>query len=193
MQIYINLISSNFRVPICLTLSVPCLYIWLNILSPVDTIYSVAYRFSCFAIAFSCIIEMTAEAPVFIGQVFCFVKVKVILDTLHVFLRSIVFILLVINNKDIAIYAFGIAQLFSALTVILGNYIFFHIYIKKLNAYRKLQTNPNETNSNLIKLNVKAVNPSFDNMDDFPFNSVNEFFPGVLKNTVSVTISFCYI
>lgn len=169
----------NFRVPICFILSIPFLYIWLNLLSPVETIYFTQYKFGCYAIAFSCIIEMCAEAPVFLGQVFCFVKLKIVLDTMHIMVRSLVFITLVLTNSNIAIYAFGIAQLFSALTIIIGNYSFFHMYINKLKNYRLDVSKRNVDNEQILT----KYGPYYENMDDFPFNNIREMIPGGLPNT----------
>lgn len=167
-------------VPMCCLLSIPCLYIWLNVLSPVNEIHESAYRFGCYAMVLSCICELSAEAPAFVGQVFCFVKLKVILDTLHIFIRSSVFIVLVMNNKNIAIYAFGIAQFTSCLTIILGNYGFFYVYIKRLKVYRDtLKKNDGDKDKT-----VREVGPYYDNMNDFPFTSIVDMVPGVLKNTV---------
>lgn len=168
-------------VPMCCLLSLPCLYIWLNVLSPVNEVYESAYRFGCYAMVFSCICELTAEAPVFVGQVFCFIKLKVILDTLHIFIRSGVFIILVMNNKNIAIYAFGIAQFTSALTIILGNYGFFHFYIQRLKRYRDML----KKNDNDKEKTMQEFGPQYENMSDFPFTSIADMVPCVLENPVS--------
>lgn len=169
-------------VPMCCLLSLPCIYIWLYVLTPVNEIYQSAYHFGCYAMIFSCIVELTAEAPAFVGQVFCFVKLKVILDTLHIFIRSSVFIVLVMNNKNIAIYAFGIAQFTSALTIIVGNYGFFHVYVKRLKSYRDtLKKNDDDKEKT-----VRALGPYYENMSDFPFTSVVDMLPGVLKNPVRI-------
>lgn len=169
-------------VPMASILSLPCLYVWLNVLSPVNETYIDAYRFACYAMVLSCIFELTAEAPVFVAQVFCFVKLKVILDTLHIFVRSLVFIILVLNNKNIAIYAFGIAQFTSCLVIICGNYGFFHFYIKRLKTYREiLKKYDNDTD----RANIE-MGHYYKNMNDFPFDSVADMVPGVLKNPVSM-------
>lgn len=161
-------------------MAIPFTYIWLNVLSSVEDQYLAQYKFGCFAIAFSCIIEMTAEPPVFIGQVFCFVKLKIIMDTVHILVRSVVFIVIVLNNPGVAIYAFGIAQLSSAITIIMGNYIFFHFYIKRLHEYR------NELKRVDDKATVvKKFGSHYENMDDFPFNSIVDMIPGILPNSVS--------
>lgn len=123
---------------------------------------------------------MTAEAPAFIGQVFCFVKLKVVLDTLHIMVRSVIFIMLVMWNRDFAIYAFGIAQFSSALTIIIGNYLFFHYYIAKLREYRsELKRNDDRA------VILKKFGTYYENMDDFPFTGVVDMIPGVLPNPVS--------
>lgn len=166
----------------CCLLSIPCLYIWLNVLSPVNEVYVSAYRFGCYAMVLSCICELCAEAPVFIGQVFCFVKLKVVLDTLHIFVRSVVFIVLVLNNKNIAIYAFAIAQFTSVVTIIVGNYGFFHIYIKRLKTYRNI-LKKNDDDKEKTK---QRLGPNYENMNDFPFTSTIDMIPGVLKNPVSM-------
>jgi oligosaccharide translocation protein RFT1 len=159
------------------------------VLSPVAEIYQDAYKFGCYAIAISCILELTAEAPALIGQVFCFVKLKVVIDTLHIFIRSIIFILLVLRNKDIAIYAFGIAQFTSCLTIIIGNYGFFHFYIKKLLVYRAvLKKNDNDKDKAIVE-----CGPYFDNMNDFPFNSNLDMIPGFLPNPVGILFYFSLI
>uniref|UniRef100_A0A0K8TT16 Protein RFT1 homolog n=1 Tax=Tabanus bromius TaxID=304241 RepID=A0A0K8TT16_TABBR len=159
-------------VPICCFLCLPCLYIWLNILSPVEEDLYAQYKFGCWSIAISCVIELCSEAPFFVSQVFCFVKLRVILDTLHVFLRSVVFIFIVLSNKDIAIIAFGVAQLASAFTIIFGRYSFFHFYINKFREYKKGFKEGQATKNN----------DYFKNMEDFPFNSIKEMVPGFLPN-----------
>lgn len=133
-----------------------------------------------------------AEAPVYVGQVFCFVKLKVVLDTLRIMVRSVVFIVLVVGDKDRAIYAFGIAQLSSALTIIVGNYLFFHIYIAKLKAYRgELKRSGEDDDASVAMAKKETINHRYyENMDDFPFNSVLDMVPGILPNAVSNVIIF---
>uniref|UniRef100_A0A1B0CLD3 Protein RFT1 homolog n=1 Tax=Lutzomyia longipalpis TaxID=7200 RepID=A0A1B0CLD3_LUTLO len=159
-------------VPICAFLCLPLLYIWRNVLSSVDPQFQDQYTFGCYAIAVSCVIEMCAEAPVFVGQVFCFVRLKVFLDTLHIFVRSAVFIAIVTTNKSIAIYAF--AQFSSAMTIILGHYIFFYLYTKKLNNFRRRAKKEEK------KVLLEQMGTHFDHMDDFPFTSLHQFLPKIL-------------
>eukprot|EP00918_Siedleckia_nematoides_P027789 GHVU01059808.1.p1 GENE.GHVU01059808.1~~GHVU01059808.1.p1 ORF type:complete len:565 (+),score=36.05 GHVU01059808.1:19-1713(+) len=160
-------------VPICAAVSFPVLYVWLNWLSPVDEIYYQQYLFSCLLMAFSCIFELTAEAPIFVGQVFCFVKVKVVLDTLHIVTRSIVFVILVVYDKELAIMAFGLAQFTSACTIVIGNYAFFHYYIQKLKKYREVV----KKNDNDKTKAIEEFGPYYDHMEDFPFTGVTQMVP----------------
>lgn len=172
-------LSSFSRVPICIAISIPCVYIWLNWLSSVDSDLASQYRFACYAVALSCVIELCAEAPVFIGQVFCFVKLKVILNTLHIFVRSVIFLWIVIGNPSVAIYAFGIAQLVSAVTILVSHYGFFAYYIKLFEDYKKSRKDK-ETSTKIPFVNKSL----FDNMHDFPFTKLTEFLPGRLANKV---------
>lgn len=155
------------------------MYIWLNWLSSVDSDLAAQYSFACYAVALSCVVELCAEAPVFIGQVFCFVKLKVILNTLHIFVRSVIFLWIVIGNGSVAIYAFGIAQLVSGVTILLSHYVFFAYYIKLFEKYKK----SDKESQTMMK--TPFVNKSlFENMHDFPFTTLKEFLPGVLDNKV---------
>ncbi|KAI8127956.1 RFT1-like protein [Lucilia cuprina] len=170
-------------VPICIAISLPCVYIWLNWLSAVDAVFASQYRFACYAVALSCVIELCAEAPVFIIQVFCFVKLKVILNTLHIFVRSVVFLWIVLGNGTVAIYAFAIAQLVSAFTILLSHYGFFAYYIKLFEDYKKSSKDKKESD---WKPKIPFVDASiFDNMQDFPFRSLKQFLPGVMINRES--------
>lgn len=158
-------------------MSVVVVYIWIQVLSPVDDIYRSQYYFSCIMMGFSCVFELTAEAPFFVAQVFCFVKLKVILDTLHIITRSIFFVCLILYDRELAIPAFGIAQFISALTMVAGIYGFFIVYIKRLHAYRDFLKRTDDHDKA-----VEKFGPYYENMEDFPFNSVVEMVPCVLQN-----------
>lgn len=124
---------------------------------------------------------MTAEAPVYVAQVFCFVKIKIVLDTVHILVRSLVFIVLVLSNSNGAIYAFGIAQMSSAATIIVGNYFFFHVYIRRLRDYRAALK---KADGDVEKVRGEW-GTAFEHMHDFPFEGVMDMVPGVLPNEVS--------
>lgn len=181
-------LSSFSRVPICIAISIPCVYIWLNWLSAVDTVFAAQYSFACYAVALSCVIELCAEAPVFITQVFCFVKLKVILNTLHIFIRSVVFLWIVLGNGTVAIYAFAIAQLVSAVTILVSHFGFFACYIKLFEDFK----NATKDKEGKLKMRKFLINESiFDNMQDFPFANLKQFLPGVMINKVKCEYISC--
>lgn len=157
----------------------PCLYVWLTFWSSVDEAIYDQYKFGCISIVVSCIIEVLAETPVFVAQIFCFVKFRVVLDTLHIFVRSSLFIWLVLRDPNQAIFAFSIAQIGSTITFIIGYYGYFYYYIRKLNKHRasKKRAEDNNDSTNDAKSN--------DLDDTIPFNSISQMFPGVLNNSVS--------
>ncbi|SPP86896.1 protein RFT1 homolog [Drosophila guanche] len=165
-------------VPICAVLCGPCLYIWLNCLSTVDAIYSSQYEFACYAVAVSCVLELFAESTVFVAQVFCFVKLKILLNTLHIFVRSAIFLWIVIGDRSAAITAFGIAQLASAVTIVLGQYGFFYFYIGRFNDYKVQQGRKKQPTPTSWELTL------FEHMEDFPFTRLSEFLPGVMYDPI---------
>lgn len=153
-------------------------------LSPVDDYLKSQYRFACYAVALSCVIELCAEAPVFVTQIFCFVKLKIFLNTLHILVRSVIFIWIVLKNKSIAIDAFAIAQLASAVVIFVGHYAFFYFYIKRFNEYKLVtgSKKPRKESSAPSKFDEEL----FKSMDDFPFQSATELVPFVMKNEVKL-------
>lgn len=150
-----------FSVPICAGLSLPLYYIWMHALTPVSDALREQYRFGCLIMAFSCVLELCAEAPAFVGQVFCFVKLKIVMDTTHIFVRSLVFILLVVGNSERVIWAFGVAQLASCLTILCGNYGFFYVYLQKRR----------------IAMGQAKKHDVSQDMEDFPIRTMRDFLP----------------
>lgn len=88
-------------------------------------------------------------------------------ESLLLFVRSFIFVILALKYPANSIYAFGIAQLAGVFTVLIGYYIYFYFYLKK----RKT-----------IKKNGKQDNDK--SLDDFPFQNIKEMFPGMMKNKV---------
>lgn len=160
----------------------PCLYIWLNFGSPVDVELYDQYKFGCICIAVSSVIELLAEVPVFVAQVFCFVKLRVALDTLNIFVRSVIFISLVIHDPKKAIFAFSIAQVGSTVTFVIGYYIYFMKYTanakESKGSLKRSADNNDETKSN--------ENDTIKNEQDdsIPFDSIKQMLPGYLHNPV---------
>ncbi|XP_017493994.1 PREDICTED: protein RFT1 homolog [Rhagoletis zephyria] len=158
-------------VPTCAVICIPCIYIWLHLLSPVDERFNTQYQFGCYAMALSCVIELCAEAPSFVTQVFCFVRLRIILNTLYILVRSAVFLWIVINDKSAAINAFALAQLVSTATIILGNYGFFYFYIRRFNEGQE-------------RRDIYSKQEFIKNGDgnDFPFKKITDFLPGFMEN-----------
>ncbi|XP_013118455.1 protein RFT1 homolog [Stomoxys calcitrans] len=179
-------------IPTCLCISMICVQIWLHIMLAIeDDIQRQQYNKACYAVALACLIEFCAEAPVFVSQVFCFVKLKVVMSTLQILVRSTVFLWLVFNlDASRAIHYFAIAQIASALMVVFGYYGFYHFYIVRLKEYKETRKK-HADNTEYHKL--------FENMDDFEFMGVTDLLPGVMlkkkenainKDLFTFTLSF---
>ncbi|XP_030378705.1 protein RFT1 homolog [Scaptodrosophila lebanonensis] len=166
---------------ICAALCAPCLYSWLHWLSNVDAIYKAQYEFACYAVALSCVLELMAESTVFVAQVFCFVKLKILLNTLHILVRSVIFLWIVIGDQSVAIYAFAIAQLASSITIIVSQYGFFHYYIKRFNRFKLQQSRKGKSPRTQAEL-TSWERTMFEHMEDFPFTRLSEMLPGVTEN-----------
>lgn len=179
--------------PICCAFSGPCLYIWLNFGSPVDDELYDQYKFGCICIVVSSIIELLAEVPVFVAQVFCFVKLRVVLDTLNIFVRSVIFITLVIRDPKRAIFAFSIAQVGSTVTFVIGYYIYFMKYTGNVNQF-KAALKRSADNDEEIKANDTSQTANKEQEDFIPFNSIKQMLPGYLHNPVrKIVIIKCIV
>lgn len=159
----------------------PCLNIWLSYGSLIADEFYDQYRFGCFCIVVSGIIELLAETPVFVAQVFCFVKLRVVLDTVHIFVRSTLFITLVIRNPDQAIFAFSIAQVGSTITFVIGYYVYFFYYIDNANRAKGVEKRAADQ-SNGHEIPEKKIESD----DSIPFNSIKQMLPGYLENSVRI-------
>lgn len=178
-------------VPLSCILSVIFVYIWLNWLPLGHPEHALQYTFSCWGIALSCVLELCCANMALVVQLFCFVKLKVALDTLYIFVRTIIFLSIVICNSSLAIFAFSVAQMGSIGLFVSSHYLFFYWYIKNkpLYAKRALKTK-------LVSETV--LQKLYENMDDFPFTSLRDFLPKYLgsvnasfnKKLSTLTISF---
>lgn len=89
-----------------------------------------------------------------------------------------------------AINAFAIAQVVSAFVTLIGHYIFFYIYIRRLNAHRQdlVATRKKSDGDDIQSTNISDETTSdkgYQNMDDFPFTKISEMVPGILDNNVT--------
>lgn len=127
----IEILHFYYRVISCALFIIPSHYIWLHYLSPVGDRLFPQYQFGCMAVSVSCIIEQIAEVPSFITQVNCKLKLRVLLDCIHLTVRSIIFIYLVKSDPANAIVAFGIAQVISSIVFTSGSYGYYYTTIGK--------------------------------------------------------------
>lgn len=171
------------RLLICCIFSGPCLYIWLNVLSTVDVAYYDQYKFGCISIVVSCIIELLAEAHTFIAQVFCFVKLRVVLDTLNILVRSVLFLWIVMRDPGQAIFAFSIAQIGSTVAYVVGYYVYFIYYFDEANKQRAQIKRAEDDDIGDDKDDRQQKHSD----DLIPLNSIKQLLPGVLHNPVSHT------
>lgn len=167
-----------------MVVNVPCLYTWLHWLSPVSIEHREQYHSACYAIGISCILELCTESPLYISQVFCFVRLRIAINTIHIFVRSAIFLWIVLNDGSLAIWAFATAQLYSAFVFLICYYAYFFYYIKKLNAFRAKIKEMQVENTD-EKVTVPKI---FENMQDFPFSNCIELLPNVLQ-TKSVSLN----
>ncbi|CAG9786776.1 unnamed protein product [Diatraea saccharalis] len=178
-------------VPISCILSLLFVYIWLNILPLGHPEHAFQYTFGCWSVALSCVLELTSANMALVAQLFCFIKLKVALDTLHIFVRTILFLSIIMYDRSLALIAFSVAQVGSIGAIVVSYYIFFYWYIKNKSLYAK----------GALKhklLSDSMMHRLYDNMDDFQFTSIREFFPKYLgsinatfnKKLNTLTISF---
>lgn len=168
----INLIWLS--VPLSAVLGLFLVYVWTNILSPTDPVYASQYKLGCYAIALSCIVEQATQNVVLIAQSFCFVRLKIVFETLYVLSRTFIFVYFVINYPNSAINAFSLAQILSSVILCSLYYGFFTWYIPRLNKIKEQGNDDDNKGSKISGL--------FSDMNDFPFRSILNFFPGFMFN-----------
>lgn len=173
-------------VPLSGFVSLLFVYVWTNLLSSTGEEYLKQYQLGCYAIAISCVIDQITQSIVLVGQSFCFIRLKVVLETIYIISRTIIFVVLVVKYPHKAINAFSIAQVSSSIIYCISHYGFFYWYIRRLNDYQKHRKGPSE---------FKSI---FSDMQDFPFTSIFDFLPGFMdnkehllnKNLCVLTVSF---
>ncbi|KAJ8722126.1 hypothetical protein PYW08_004528 [Mythimna loreyi] len=167
-------------VPVSCILSIVFVYIWLNWLPLGNPEHSFQYTFGCWSVALSCILELCSANVALVAQLYCFIKFKVALDTLHIFTRTLIFLSIVIYDRSLALIAFSMAQVGSIGTIVVCYYLFFYWYIKNKPLYAK-----GALKSKVVPESV--LHSLYDNMDDFQFTSLKDFLP---KYVGSVNTTF---
>lgn len=170
-------------VPLSALLSFVLVWVWMNLLSTPDEKYLTQYQLGCYAIALSCIIDQITQSVILVAQSYCFVKLKVVFETIYIISRTITFVSLVLIYPNHAINAFSIAQISSSLTFAILYYGFFWWFINQMNQIRQKD---------------KIESAMFKDMQDFKFTSVLDFLPChmenkdklVNENLIGLTVSF---
>ncbi|XP_041979569.1 protein RFT1 homolog [Aricia agestis] len=177
-------------VPLSGLLSLLFVYIWIQWLPLNHPEHAAQYEFGCWCVALSCIIELCSANLVLVAQLYCFVKLKVILDTLHIFVRTVLFLSIILYDRSLALIAFSIAQVGSIGAVVLAYYYFFHWYVRNKSLYAK-----GALKTKLIPAVI--LERLYSNMEDFNFTSLKDFLPKYLgsvdtfnKKLSTLTFSF---
>lgn len=160
-------------VPICGMASAILGYIWLSLLSTVEELPPY-YTFAVWAVALSCIIELSSLVVQLVSSAFLFVRLKIVLDSIMISLRTLTFVGFIIYNPENALLAFGVAQLLAAIFYTATHYIYFHYYIKTLKKDKSKLKKRMSLNDNEEYI-----------LSDFPFKTIKDFLPGQLKNKES--------
>ncbi|KAL7301815.1 hypothetical protein TKK_0005423 [Trichogramma kaykai] len=160
-------------VPICVGMSFIFGYIWLNVLQTSE-ILPPYYNFAVVAVAVSCVIELSSLVIQLIASAFLFVRLRIVLDTIMIALRTMTFVFLILYNPENALLAFGVAQLVAAVFYTTSLYGYFHIYIKRLKRHK-------------LKRRMSVSDDGVEEYieSEFPFVTIKEFLPGQLENNDS--------
>ncbi|KAJ0176582.1 hypothetical protein K1T71_007761 [Dendrolimus kikuchii] len=172
-------------VPLSCLLSIIFVYVWLKILPLGHPEHAVQYEFGCWSVALSCIIEMCGANMSLTTQLFCFIKLRVALETFYILLRTFLFVSIIIFDRSLALIAFSVAQVGSIAVVVLCYYAFFHWYIKNKPLYAK-----GALKSKMVPDVI--LHKLYDNMDDFNFTSLRDFLPkhlGSIQGTFNKKLS----
>ncbi|XP_012222976.1 man(5)GlcNAc(2)-PP-dolichol translocation protein RFT1 [Linepithema humile] len=159
-------------VPICVMMSFLFGYVWLFLL-PITEALPPYYTFAVLAVGLSCIIELSSLIVQLVASAFLFVRLKIVLDTIMIAIRTMTFVPLILYHPDNALLAFGIAQLVAAIFYTTSHYAYFHYHIAKLNKCTQKR-----------RMSLKDSSDEYV-VKEFPFRTVNDFLPGQLENNDS--------
>ncbi|CAL1674191.1 unnamed protein product [Lasius platythorax] len=160
-------------VPICFMMSFLFGYIWLFLLSTTEALPSY-YTFAVWAVGLSCIIELSSLIVQLVANAFLFVRLKIILDTIMIAIRTMTFVPLILYHPENALLAFGTAQLVAAVFYTTSHYVYFHYHIAKLNkcTQKRRMSLRDSSDENFV-------------VREFPFRTLKDFLPGQLENNDS--------
>ncbi|XP_021922938.1 protein RFT1 homolog isoform X2 [Zootermopsis nevadensis] len=173
-------------VPLCQFFSFIFGYIWLHVLTPPSTDITQHYTLGVWAICLSCVIEMFCEPVYLVAQAFLFVRFKVVLDTIHIFVRTATFTPLIIYQPHQAVVAFSVAQVLAACVYTVGHYVYFHYYITKLMKKRAAQKMIDSNGKPPVNLRFVRRDSIAEIEDEFPFESLMDFLPAKIEDQLSI-------
>ncbi|XP_011164633.2 protein RFT1 homolog isoform X1 [Solenopsis invicta] len=156
-------------VPICVVMSFFFGYIWLFLLSTTEALPPY-YTFAVWAVGLSCVIELSSLVVQLAASAFLFVRLKIILDTIMIVIRTMTFVPLILYYPENALLAFGIAQLVAAVFYTTSHYVYFHRHIEKLNKCTQKR-----------RMSLKDSSDEYV-IREFPFHAIKDFLPGQLEN-----------
>ncbi|XP_073974876.1 man(5)GlcNAc(2)-PP-dolichol translocation protein RFT1 isoform X2 [Rhodnius prolixus] len=153
-------------VPLCIVQCIIFGAIWLYVLSAPDRSITNHYSIGVWAICVSCVLGMCVEPMYLVAQAFLFVKLRVLIESLSVSLRTIIFTCLVLWKPNAAVVAFSVAQIVGQICYTSAYCVYFHNYINKR----------------------KQIS---ENKEEFPFNSLTDFLPKWIPGQPTVDIRLC--
>ncbi|XP_014239575.1 protein RFT1 homolog isoform X3 [Cimex lectularius] len=111
---------------------------------------------------------MCVEPLCLVSQAFLFVKLRVLIETFSVSIRTITFTCLVLWKPSAAVVAFSIAQIIAQICYALAYCFYFHNYLQQR---KDMPSSP----------------------DDFPFKSLKDFLPKKLPGQAPVDWKLCIL
>ena len=139
-------------------------HIWLNYIEQPDKDKVSNYPFAVVAFASSACIELLSEQLWVIGQVFLFLKLKVVIEGAANFARCLVTVFLVIVFPNLGIIAFCWAQLAFSIVIVVFYYTYFLYHLTK-NVAKKDET-----------------------LKEFPLKTVRDFFPRITHSEPFISL-----
>ncbi|KAL1457103.1 hypothetical protein WDU94_001766 [Cyamophila willieti] len=190
-----------YTLPICCVLCLLFGFIWLHILTVPDPSVTSHYTIGVWSIAISCIMEMCCEPLYLVAQAFLFVRLRVVCESVIVFVRTATFTVLVLSwSSRGAVIAFSAAQLLSIGAYTVTLYMYFWWYLRQralgpggtcLTGDRTMDetksssssvSSSREGNASESNRKVPPLERRQSLEEDFPFRSLRDFLPKRLEN-----------
>ncbi|XP_023334103.1 protein RFT1 homolog isoform X2 [Eurytemora carolleeae] len=152
-------------VPLSIVWSTVLGWVWVNILSSPPEDLKQQYETAVILVSFSGIIQMFAEVPWLIAQIFLFVRLRVIMDFIWMLTRVLFLVIAVSLYPDNVVYIWAVGHFIAGLLYVLGYYFAFFL---------------------ILKFGNKDPHAKCSHSSALPFNSLRQFFPTFDKTTFPV-------